>query len=72
MSIIQSLKKLVDPIAAREEEAEIRDHRQQPFQAEQGDPPTFTCRVCGYQDQEGSYCPTCLAPTMELTPRVSD
>ncbi len=71
MSIIQSLKRLVDPIEARDEEAEIRAHREQPLQAEQSEPPTFICRVCGYQDREGSYCPACLAQTMERTPRTS-
>lgn len=67
MSIIHTLKKLVDPIAAREEEAEIRAHRETPFEQQAADPPTFTCRVCGYQDREGNYCPHCLAPTMEMS-----
>ncbi len=38
---------------------------------DEGDPPIFRCRVCGLEAAERSYCPACLADTMEpvLAPR---
>jgi rubrerythrin len=72
MSIVHTLKKVVDPIRAREEEAERRTQREQPQRASEGDPPgqrdvplVFVCRVCGHEGPESEYCPECLADTME-------
>jgi hypothetical protein len=65
MSIIQSLVKLVDPIQARQQEEERRTAREQPKRDHDGDPPRFACRVCGHEGADKSYCPECLADTME-------
>ncbi len=65
MAIVESLVKLVDPAEARRREEERRKEREQPQRAKAGDPPhAFECRVCGHRDQQGAYCPTCLADTM--------
>jgi hypothetical protein len=64
MSIIQSLTKLVDPLAAREREAEHERLRSQPRRSPAGPPPSFECRVCGHLGPEPSFCPVCLAETM--------
>ena len=60
MSIIESLTKLVDPIAAREKEAERERLRAQP-KPSAGAPPTFECRVCGLLGPEPRFCSACLA-----------
>ena len=65
MSIISTLNKLVDPIQARREEEDRKRQREQPKREHAGDPPRFACRVCGHVDSEKSYCPECLADTME-------
>jgi rubrerythrin len=65
MSIIQSLVKLVDPVQAREAEAERRRAREEPKREHDGDPPRFACRVCGHVGDDKAYCPECLADTME-------
>jgi rubrerythrin len=64
MSIVESLLKLVDPVQARAREEERRVAREQPKRDHDGDPPLFTCRVCGHEGPEKSYCPSCLADTM--------
>jgi rubrerythrin len=64
MSIVESLKKLVDPVAARAREEELRVAREQP-KRDDAAPPVFECRVCGHRSTEASYCPVCLADTME-------
>ena len=67
MSILQSLKRLFDPIEYRREhqelkrKAETREAEGQPDDPPRADP--RSCRVCGYQG-EGRYCPHCLAETM--------
>ena len=66
MSIIQSLKKLTDPIRAREEAAALERLREQPKDAVPSDPPRYRCRICAAVASDGSYCPTCLADTMVL------
>jgi hypothetical protein len=69
MSIIESLTKLVDPVLAQQREEERRKDREQPQRNDAGAPPRqFRCRVCGHEDGEGAYCPTCLADTMEPVP----
>lgn len=65
MAIVESLKKLVDPVQARQEDAERRRAREQPVRETDGDPPaTFRCRICGHTGAESHFCPTCLAETM--------
>ena len=68
MSIISTLNKLVDPIQARQQEEERKRAREQSQRENAGDPPRFACRVCGHVDIEKSYCPECLADTMEPLP----
>jgi hypothetical protein len=68
MSIVESLKKLVDPVKARQEEEERRKDREQPIRSDAGAGPERECRVCGYRSTD-LYCPTCLAETMQLIPR---
>jgi len=76
MSIIWTLRKLVDPIAHREAQAaqeRDRKHARRQGLGEGGDtPPTataetsrrFECRVCGHRSADEEYCPRCLAATM--------
>ena len=64
MSIIESLKKLVDPEQARREEEERLVARNLPQREDEGPPPTFVCRVCGHEGAEKIFCPVCLAETM--------
>ena len=68
MSIVESLKKIVDPVEARRREEELLAEREQPKRNDDGDPPHFKCRVCGLEDLESSYCPSCLADTMQRVP----
>lgn len=67
MSIISTLKKIVDPIRAREEEMAKKVQRE--VQEEQGaaaePPPTYRCRVCEREESQKGYCPDCLADTMQ-------
>jgi hypothetical protein len=67
MSIIESLRKLVDPIAARQKEAERIALRETPVREEAAAPPLHECRVCGYIGVEPDFCPDCLAQTMRPT-----
>lgn len=71
MSIIESLKKLVDPIAARETAAELVRLREKSGPSEAGPPPTFECRVCGHLGREPDFCPDCLAQTMRPSDKVA-
>jgi hypothetical protein len=71
VSIIESLTKLVDPVAAREQEAERERLRAQPRRTDAGPPPTFECRVCGHLGPEPSFCPDCLAETMRATDKTA-
>lgn len=72
MSIIHTLKKIVDPIRAREEERQRKSRREQPKREvagagpprDEAGPPQFVCRVCNQTSPEGSYCPHCLSDTM--------
>jgi len=65
MSIIESLKKLVDPEQAREEEAGRLVARELPRREEAGPPPaSYRCRVCRHEGPEKVFCPVCLAETM--------
>ena len=69
MSIIDTLQKVVDPIAARQKEAELKAKREQPVREADGDPPLYRCRVCGIEGTDRTYCPACLADTMEPVPK---
>jgi hypothetical protein len=69
MSIIDTFKRVVDPRAARQEEAERKAKREQPLREAEGDPPLFRCRVCGAESPDRTYCPECLADTMEPVPQ---
>ena len=70
MSIVHTLRKIVDPIKARQEEQERKAARELPLRSNEGAPPRFVCRVCGRQDIQKAYCPDCLADTMKpLTER---
>jgi hypothetical protein len=66
VSIVESLKKLVDPVRARQEESERRTARERPDADDKGGPPppTRRCRVCGHEGPEPIFCPDCLAETM--------
>jgi len=66
VSIVESLKKLVDPVRARQEEQERRSDRERPAADDEGGPPAPNrrCRVCGHEGTEPSFCPDCLAETM--------
>ncbi len=68
MSIIDTFKTVVDPITARQEEAERKRQRESKRQAD-ADPPLYRCRVCGAESPDRTYCPKCLADTMEPVPR---
>ncbi len=64
MSIIESLRKLVDPVQLRQEQEERKALRETPVKETAGAPPVFVCRVCGHTDIQDAYCPVCLADTM--------
>jgi hypothetical protein len=64
MSIVESLKRLVDPVQARKEEAERKAAREQPVREAEG-PPAFRCRVCGQLGRDAMFCSECLAATMQ-------
>jgi rubrerythrin len=71
VSIVWTLRKLVDPIAHQTEEAQNerdRTHAQRQAVGDgddgQGPLTGYECRVCGYQAGDGAYCPKCLADTM--------
>jgi hypothetical protein len=69
MSIIDTFRKVVDPMAARQEEAERQAKREQPVREAEGDPPLYRCRVCGAESTDRTYCSECLADTMEPLPK---
>jgi hypothetical protein len=78
VSILWVLRKYIDSIAQREEEATARRHREaRPADLEDDDAdivvppppakeaPRFRCRVCGVEGSDSSFCTDCLAATME-------
>jgi hypothetical protein len=65
MSIVESLKRLVDPAQAKEDEAERKRAREQPVREAAAEPPRFRCRVCGQLGKDAMFCSDCLAATME-------
>jgi hypothetical protein len=73
MSIVQSLLRLFDPIAYRQQRAEKRRKADTKQSAPSPDPPPhegpiLMCRICAYEGT-GEYCLRCLAPTMEARRR---
>jgi rubrerythrin len=64
VSLIETFKKIVDPVQAREREEELRKEREQPKRDQSSDPPRYVCRICGHASDDKSYCPECLADTM--------
>jgi rubrerythrin len=69
MGIIESLTKLVDPVAARANEEGLKVVRETPERDATSAPPELVCRVCGHRSAKGPFCPVCLAQTMERAPR---
>jgi DNA-nicking Smr family endonuclease len=67
VSIVESLKRLFDPAAARQEEAERRADREKPIREDAGPDKWFECRVCHYLGTDPTFCPKCLAGTMRPT-----
>jgi rubrerythrin len=65
MAIVESLVRLFDPVQAREREAQRKAAREEPKRERDGDPPRFSCRICGHVSDDRSYCPECLADTMQ-------
>jgi rubrerythrin len=62
MSMLDVLRRFIDPIAHRQVQAERKRKAEAPTpQREAG---KLTCRVCGYEG-EHAYCPRCLAMTMQ-------
>jgi rubrerythrin len=76
VSIVESLRKLVDPVQAKAEEQERKRAREQPLREAEGgrpqdepaSPPLARCRVCGREDSAPRFCPECLAETMVPLP----
>ncbi len=71
MSPIWAFERLIEPpyaIEAREREKVAAQRREE--DGGEADPPTFQCRVCGFEWLHRGYCPTCLADTMKpVAPR---
>jgi hypothetical protein len=65
MSIVESLKRLIDPAQAKKEEAERKRARERPMRDDAAAPPRFRCRVCGQPGRDPMFCADCLAATME-------
>jgi rubrerythrin len=65
MSIIESLRRLIDPVAVKLDEEDRKRLREEKGPAAQGDQPPFLCRMCGYTGKEPTFCPKCLADTMQ-------
>lgn len=69
MSIIWTLKKVLDPVRARQEELQRKADRERPKrEVAAGSGPMFRCTVCGHLSPEPVFCPHCLADTLELDP----
>ena len=50
-------------IESRERERVAAQRREE--DGGEADPPTFQCRLCGFEWQHRGYCPSCLADTMK-------
>jgi hypothetical protein len=64
--IVRSLELLVQSHQDQERERREKEQAIRPARKADGAPPTFRCRVCALESADGSYCPTCLADTMEV------
>jgi hypothetical protein len=77
VSIVDSLRRLVDPVAAREHAARMERLRKPPRDDAQGGSrggagknatgKAYECRVCGLVGTAPDFCPECLAQTMRPT-----
>ncbi len=72
MSLVWPLERLFDTPSAIEA-AERDKLASERLERDGGDaePPTFRCRVCGHEWAVRSYCPSCLADTMQPVRRPS-
>lgn len=62
----------MDPVAARQAEAERKRQREQPRREQAAGPgKTYECRVCGHLGPDPAFCPDCLAQTMRPTSKVA-
>jgi hypothetical protein len=81
MSIIWTLRKYVDSITHREEDARQQRDRKVARRQGTGDGDNevacgasapavkaYECRVCGIRGSDDAYCPDCLAETMVEVP----
>jgi len=65
MSLIWPLERLFEsPAKIEERQREKQGAAHAEANDEEGDPPTFRCRVCGYEGPQRVFCPDCLADTM--------
>ena len=78
MSLLRLFEKFVDPVNAREREAELKKLREErpddadpELVAEGVAPPLarkqveYVCKVCDHRGAEPEFCPDCLAATMK-------
>ena len=78
MSLMWTLRKLVDPVQWLRESWERRSAREdKPGEPKDGGTPAlvvesierpaekWACRMCAYSSESGAYCPRCLADTMQ-------
>ena len=68
MSILYSLRKYIDANQHRLEEAKARIARERPKREDSGGKPPlrYRCRICETEADDATYCPVCLADTMEV------
>jgi hypothetical protein len=78
MSLLWLFRRFFDVVEFNEQQAELRrKHEVQPPDVNPdeiyyipqapraAEPQRFACRLCGYESMDGSYCPKCIAITME-------
>jgi hypothetical protein len=72
VSIIDSLRKLGDPNAARDRQVQLTITVETPLHEKLEPTPEFECRVCRYVGLEPEFCPDCLAQTMRPLQRPAE
>jgi hypothetical protein len=77
MSILWHLRRYVDSMQQRKEEAEVRRAREalppdfeghtvdDPPTRDANEPTKFRCTLCGLEGDQNEYCPACLTLTMK-------
>jgi hypothetical protein len=78
MSLMWTLRKLVDPLEWLKEDEEKRSAREdKPGEPKDGGgggvtieevprpAESWACRICAHESTSGGYCPKCLADTMQ-------